>query len=207
MTLRFYYSPGSCALASHIVLEHVGADYEAIKLDFGSKQQLSPEYLAINPKGRVPALATDRGVITEPPEILLYLAQTFPDYCLAPLDDAFALAQLQSVTNWLCSTVHIAQAHFSRGYRWADDAASQAAMKAKAPQNMIDCFDWIERELLRGPWMMGEDFTIADPYLFTVGGWLAGDGVDIARFPRVAEHCQRMRELPAVQKVLPLHGL
>ena len=207
MKLRFYYGPRSCALASHIVLEHVGADFEAVKLDLAQKQQQSPEYLAINPKGRVPALVTDRGVITETPAILLYLAQTFPDYCLAPLDDAFALAQLQSVTNWLCSTVHIAQAPFSRGSRWADDAASQAAMKAKAPQNMIDCFDWIERELLRGPWMMGEDFTIADPYLFTVGGWLAGDGVDIARFPRVAEHCQRMRELPAVQKVLPLHGL
>ena len=207
MKLRFYYGPRSCALASHIVLEHVGADFEAVKLDLAQKQQQSPEYLAINPKGRVPALVTDRGVITETPAILLYLAQTFPDYCLAPLDDAFAQAQLQSVTNWLCSTVHIAQAHFSRGYRWADDAASHAAMKAKAPQNMIDCFDWIERELLRGPWMMGEDFTIADPYLFTVGGWLAGDGVDIARVPRVAEHCQRMRELPAVQKVLPLHGL
>ena len=207
MKLRLYYGPRSCALASHIVLEHVGADYEAVKLDLAAKQQQSPEYLAINPKGRVPALVTDRGVITETPAILLYLAQTFPDYYLAPLDDAFALAQLQSVTNWFCSTVHINQAHFSRGYRWADDAAAQAAMKAKAPHNMIDCFDWIERELLRGPWMMGEDFTIADPYLFTIGGWLAGDGVDIARFPCVAEHCQRMRELPAVQRVLPLHGL
>ena len=80
-------------------------------------------------------------------------------------------------------------------------------MKAKAPQNMSDCFDWIDRELLRGPWMMGEDFTIADPYLFTIGGWLATDGVDIAKFPRVADHARRMRELPAVQRVLPLHGL
>ena len=207
MTLRFYYSPGSCALASHIVLEHVGADYEAIKLDFGSKQQLSPEYLAINPKGRVPALATDRGVITETPAILLYLAQIYPDFYLAPLDDAFALAQLQSVNNWFCSTVHVVQAHFKRAYRWADDLAAQQAMQAKVPQNMIECFDWIERELLRGPWVMGEDFTVADPYLLTMANWLAGDGVDIARFPRVAEHCQRMRELPAVQRVLPLHGL
>ena len=132
MKLRLYYGPRSCALASHIVLEHVGADYEAVKLDLAAKQQQSPEYLAINPKGRVPALVTDRGVITETPAILLYLAQTFPDYYLAPLDDAFALAQLQSVTNWFCSTVHINQAHFSRGYRWADDAAAQAAMKAKA---------------------------------------------------------------------------
>lgn len=207
MSLRFYYAPRSCALASHIVLEHVGARYEAIKLDFAQKQQQSPEYLAVNPKGRVPALVTDRGLITETPAILFYLAQTNPDYCLAPLDDAFALAQLQSVTSWFCSTVHVAQAHFSRGYRWADDASAQAAMKAKVPQNMTECFNAIENGMLRGPWMMGEDFTIADPYLFTVAGWLAGDGVDIAQFPRVAEHAERMRELPAVRKVMPLHGL
>lgn len=207
MSLRFYFAPRSCALASHIVLEHVGASYEAIKLDFAQKQQQSPEYLAVNPKGRVPALVTDRGVITETPAILFYLAQTNPDYCLAPLDDAFALAELQSVTSWFCSTVHVAQAHFSRGYRWADDAQAQAAMKAKVPQNMTECFNAIENGMLRGPWMMGEDFTIADPYLFTVAGWLAGDGVDIAQFPRVAEHAERMRELPAVRKVMPLHGL
>lgn len=207
MTLRFYYSPRSCALASHIVLEQVGADYEAIKVDFGAKQQQSPEYLAVNPKGRVPALATDRGVITETPAILIYLAQTHPQAGLAPLDDAYSLAQLQSVNSWFCSTVHVAQAHFSRGYRWADDVGAQQAMKAKAPQNMVDAFDWIERELLLGPWMMGANLTVADPYLFTVCNWLAGDGIDIARFPRVQAHFQRMLALPAVQRVLPLHGL
>ena len=207
MTLRFYYSPRSCALASHIVLEHVGADYEAVKVDFTQKEQQSPEFLAINPKGRVPALVTDRGVLTETPAILLYLAQTYPDYSLAPVDDAFALAELQAVNSWFCSTVHVAQAHFSRGYRWADDEAAQQAMKVKAPQVMAECFDWIERELLRGPWMMGEDLTIADPYLFTLAGWLAGDGIDIARFPRVAAHRERMLDLPAVRKIAQLHGL
>ena len=207
MTPRFYYSPRSCALASHIVLEHIGSDFEAIKLDFQANQQRSPEYLAINAKGRVPALVTDRGVITETPAILLYLAQTNPQCGLAPLADPFALAELQAVTSWFCSTVHVAHAHGTRSARWSDDLTAQQSMKAKVQQNMIDCFDWIERELLRGPWVMGESFTVADPYLFTLTIWLGHNNVDLARYPRVADHYQRMLELPAVRKVLPLHGL
>jgi glutathione S-transferase len=207
MTARFYYSPRSCALASHIVLEHIGADFEAIRLDFQANQQRSAEYLAINAKGRVPALVTERGVITETPAILLYLAQTHPQSGIAPLDDPFALAELQAVNSWFCSTVHVAHAHGTRGARWADDATALQAMKAKVAQNMIDCFDWIERELLRGPWVMGKDFSVADPYLFTLTIWLMQNGVELARFPRVADHYQRMLALPAVQKIAPLHNL
>jgi glutathione S-transferase len=207
MTARFYYSPRSCALASHIVLEHIGADFEAIRLDFQANQQRSAEYLAINAKGRVPALVTERGVITETPAILLYLAQTHPQSGLAPLDDPFALAELQAVNSWFCSTVHVAHAHGTRGARWTDDASALQAMKAKVAQNMTDCFDWIERELLRGPWVMGKDFSVADPYLFTLTIWLMQNGVELARFPRVADHYQRMLALPAVQKIAPLHNL
>jgi glutathione S-transferase len=207
MTARFYYSPRSCALASHIVLEHIGADFEAIRLDFQANQQRSAEYLAINAKGRVPALVTERGVITETPAILLYLAQTHPQSGMAPLDDPFALAELQAVNSWFCSTVHVAHAHGTRGARWADDASALQAMKAKVAQNMTDCFDWIERELLRGPWMMGKNFSVADPYLFTLTLWLMQNGVELARFPRVADHYQRMLALPAVQKIAPLHNL
>jgi glutathione S-transferase len=194
-------------LASHIVLEHVGADFEAIRLDFQANQQRSAEYLAINAKGRVPALVTERGVITETPAILLYLAQTHPQSGVAPLNDPFALAELQAVNSWFCSTVHVAHAHGTRGARWADDASALQAMKAKVAQNMTDCFDWIERELLRGPWVMGKDFSVADPYLFTLTIWLMQNGVELARFPRVADHYQRMLALPAVQKIAPLHNL
>ncbi len=204
---RFYFAAGTCALASHIALEAAGADYQAVKLDFRANEQNAPDFLAINPKGRVPALLTARGVITETPALLLYIAQMHPQAGLAPLDDPFALAELQAVTSYLCATVHVAHAHRPRAYRWADDEAAQRCMQAKVTQNMGDCFAYIEGQLLRGPWVMGETFTIADPYLFTLGTWLAGDGVDIARFPRVAEHSQRVRALPAVQRVLPLHGL
>ena len=207
MTTRFYYGPKTCALATHIVLEYVGADYEAIKLDFRENQQRSKEYLAVNPKGRVPALVTDRGVITETPALLLYLAQTYPQAKVAPLDDPFALAEMQAANSWFCSTVHVAHAHGPRGSRWSDDPTALQSMKAKVSKNMNDCFDWIEEELLRGPWLMGANFTVADPYLFTMSSWLATDGVEMAKFPRVTEHFKRMLEMPAVRKVIPLHGM
>ena len=207
MTTRFYYGPKTCALATHIVLEYVGADYEAIKLDFRENQQRSKEYLAVNPKGRVPALVTDRGVITETPALLLYLAQTYPQAKVAPLDDPFALAEMQAANSWFCSTVHGAHAHGPRRSRWSDDPAALQSMKAKVSKNMTDCFDWIEEELLRGPWLMGANFTVADPYLFTMSSWLATDGVEMAKFPRVTEHYKRMLEMPAVRKVIPLHGM
>ena len=116
---KLYYAPGTCALASHIALEEAGADYTAERLDFKNNQQTTPDYLAINPKGRVPALVTDTGILTETPAILAFIAQSFPKAKLAPLDDPFAFAQVQSFNSYLCSTVHVSHAHKMRGYRWA----------------------------------------------------------------------------------------
>ena len=95
---KLYYAPGTCALASHIALEEAGASYTAERLDFKNNQQTSPQYLAINPKGRVPALVTDRGTLTETPAILAFIAQSFPQARLVP-DDPFAFAQAQSFNN------------------------------------------------------------------------------------------------------------
>ncbi|MEO7009330.1 MAG: glutathione S-transferase family protein [Caldimonas sp.] len=200
--LTLYFAPHTCALASHIALEKAGADYRIERVDFSKKQQQSPEYLRVNPKARVPALATERGVLTETPAILMYIAQTFPAAGLAPLDDPYALAQMQAFNSYLCSTVHIAHAHRMRGYRWADDPAAQAAMKAKVPQSVGDCFELIEREMFVGPWVMGRDFGICDPYLYTLAQWLEADGVDPARYPKIADHRRRMSDDPGVRKVV-----
>lgn len=204
--LELFYARRTCALASHIALEAAGADYKATALDFATAQQRSPEYLAVNPKGRVPALVTERGVLTETPAILLYVAQRFPHAGLAPLDDPFELAVMQAVNSYLCSTVHVAHAHKGRGARWADDESAHESMRRKVAQNMTDCFDLIQRDMLRGPWVMGERFSVADAYLFTITTWLPGDGVPIETFPRVAEHHRRMQDLPPVQRVMALHG-
>ena len=203
--LRLYYANNSCALASHLALEKAGAVYEASRVDFGAGQQRSPAYLAINPKGRVPALVTERGTLTETPAILAWIAQAHPQAGLAPLDDPFEFARLQAFNSYIASTVHVAHAHGRRASRWADDPAAQEAMQRKVPQTMTECFTLIEDALLAGPWVMGERYSVADPYLFTVAGWLAGDGVDIEAFPKVADHHRRMLADPAVQRVLALH--
>jgi glutathione S-transferase len=200
--LKLYYSPGSCALASHIALQEAGAAYTAERIDFKSSQQTSPEYLAINPKGRVPALVTDRGILTETPAVLAFIAQSFPQAKLAPLEDSFAFAQAQAFNSYLCSTVHVAHAHRVRAYRWANEEASFADMKRKVPETMGACFALIERSMLRGPWVMGDSYTICDPYLFTVAQWLEGDGVDVSAFPKVIDHRKRVAERPAVRQVM-----
>jgi len=199
---KLYYAPGTCALASHITLEEAGAPYTTERLDFKSNQQSSPEYLKLNPKGRVPTLVTDHGILTETPAMLAFIAQSFPKAKLAPLEDAFAFAQVQAFNSYLCSTVHVAHAHKGRGYRWATDESSFADMKRKVPQTVGACFALIERDMLKGPWVMGEQYTVCDPYLFTLALWLEGDSVDLAALPKVADHRKRMSERPAVKKVL-----
>ena len=134
--------------------------------------------------------------------ILAFIAQSFPKAHLAPIDDPFAFARLQAFNSYLCSTVHVAHAHRVRGYRWVDDDAAVAAMKRKVAQNMGECFALIEARMFEGPYVMGATYTIADAYLFTLAQWLEGDGVDLARLPKIADHRQRVTDRPAVQKVL-----
>ena len=183
-----------------------GALYEAVRLDFGSHAQRSPEYLTINPKGRVPALVTESGTLTETPALLMFVAQRFPAAELAPLSDPFALAQAQEFNSYLCATVHVAHAHGRRGTRWADDAAAIEAMKRKVPATMTECAALIEHKMLKGPWVMGEQYTICDPYLFTIGSWLEGDGVDTTKLPGILEHRKRMLTRPTVQKAVATEG-
>lgn len=197
-----YYTPHTCALASHIALEQAGADYEIRRNDFSTNEQRSPEYLRVNPKGRVPALVTSRGILTETPAILAFVAQSFPMARLAPLDDPFALAQVQSFNSYLCATAHVAHSHRMRGNRWADDPMAIEAMKRKVPQSVGECFDLIEHEMLQGPWVMGSTYTVCDMYLFTLAQWLEADGVDLRRLPKVVDHRCRLSENPAIAKVI-----
>jgi glutathione S-transferase len=202
--MKFYFAPHTCALATHIALEEAGASYEAQRVDFTKSEQRGEAYLAINPKGRVPSLVTDKGVLTETPAMLLYVAQLYPQARLAPLGDPWALAQVQAFNSYLCSTVHVAHAHRMRGYRWADDPAAIEAMKRKVPQSVGECFDLIERTMFAGPWVFGDMYTISDPYLFTIAQWWEADGVDPARFPKLADHRRRMAERPAVRRAIAM---
>src|SRR5471030_2137070 len=107
MMIKLFYAAHTCALASHICLEEVGAEYATVRVDFASTEQRSPGYLGINPKGRVPAMVTDRGILTETPAMLVFVAQSFPAAKLAPLDDPFLFAEIQAFNSYLCSSLHI----------------------------------------------------------------------------------------------------
>jgi glutathione S-transferase len=202
MVITLFYAPHTCSLASHIALEDAAAEYATARINFADDEQRKPAYLAVNPKGRVPALATGRGVLTETPAMLAFIAQSFPLARLAPLDDPFFFAEVQAFNSFLCATLHVAHAHRMRGNRWADDPAAIAAMQRKVPESVSACYDLIEASMLRGPWVMGESYTICDPYLFTMAQWLEQDGVDPSRFPKVISHRRRMSERPAVRKAI-----
>lgn len=200
-----FYAPDTCALATHIAFKDAGllsgVDYALRRVDFARLEQRAPEYLAVNPKGRVPALVTPRGILTETPAMLAFVAQSYPVAGLAPLDDPFAFAELQAFNSFICATLHVAHAHRMRGHRWVDenDRAAIKAMQDKVPESVGACYDLIETGMLKGPWVMGDAYTVADPYLFTLAQWLEEDGVDPARIPKVMDHRARMAVLANVK--------
>jgi len=190
----------SCALASHIALEEAAADYTVTRLDFKAGQQKSPEYLKVNPKARVPALVTDHGTITETPAVLFYIGQMFPKANLLP-QRPFDFARMQDFNSYLCSTVHPNHAHGFRGARWSDDPIVIEGLKNKVARNVHENFALIQDTYLKGPWVMGEQFTIADIYLYTIATWLEHDSVDVNTLPKIKDHRERVGARPAVQKV------
>jgi glutathione S-transferase len=199
-----YYARDTISLATLIALEEVGAAYETVRIDFARSEQRSPDYLKVNPKGRMPSLVTERGILTETPAILVYVAQRFGRPDLALIDDPFAFARVQAFNAYLCSTLHVAHAHRMRGTRWVDagDTAALEAMRRHVPVSVGAIYDLIESDMLEGPWVMGERYTICDPYLFTLVQWLEQDGVEPARIPKVMAHRKRMAERASVRKAI-----
>jgi glutathione S-transferase len=206
--IRLYYAPGACSLAVHIALEEAGAEFELERVDFRAGAQRSPAYLAVNPKGRVPTLQTDRGVLTECVAILAWIAQSWPEARLAPLEDAWAFAQMQSFNAFLASSVHPAWAHVSRPERYADGEAAAAAMRNKGPEALGGFYRIIEERFADGqPWANGEAYTVSDPYLAVITGWIMGRALlDFAQFPAAADHRRRTLERPAAQRALAREG-
>jgi glutathione S-transferase len=199
--MRLYYAPGTISVAVAIALHEAGLRFETAKIDFREAEQTRPAYLAINPKGRVPTLEVDGLRLTETGALLEYIAELAPDAQLVP-DDAISKAQMRSVMYYLASTMHVNHAHKMRGARWADRAESHADMAAKVTETMTASARFVEESCLQGPFVMGDRFTIADPYTFVVCNWLAGDGVTLSDFPGIAAFLERMRSRASVQAVI-----
>ncbi len=198
--MQLYYAPGTISIAVAIALQEAGLDFESIKIDFAAKEQSGTGYAQINPNGRVPALVVDGGILTETGALLEYVADTAPTAELRPTDPLL-LARMREVMFYLASTMHVAHAHKMRGSRWASKTSSYKDMTAKVPQTMSDCCAYISSNGLRGPFVLGEQISIADCYLYTICTWLDGDGVTIDDFPKIKSFMAAMEQRDSVRAV------
>lgn len=200
--MKLYLSPGACSLSPHIVLEELGIAHETESVNLKTKVTASgASYLAINPKGYVPALQLDNGeVLTEGPAIVQYLADQQPDKKLAPPNGSLARYQLQSWLNFIGTELH---KNFSPFF----NPAAPDEMKAIARANIERRLGYLNEQLEGRPHLLGEDFTVADAYLFTVLGWTQVIGLDLSPWARVAAFQARVAARPAVQRTLKAEGL
>jgi glutathione S-transferase len=201
--LKLYYSPGACALGSHIALEESGADFELSRVDLRQGEQKTPEYLAVNPVGSTPALVTDEGILTENLVIMGYIAQTHPEAKLADVKSSFWFGKMQAFNGYLASSLHpaVGKALFARPplEGEARDAAIEFAMSK---------YRMVEDTLFKGPWAMGDNYTVADGYLLVFTRWAKQAGLlDPARFPKLNDHLTRMQARPAVQRAMTTEGI
>jgi glutathione S-transferase len=209
--MKLFYAPGACSLASHITLEDVGANFEPIKIDFGSSQQQSAEYLAINPKGRVPALVDNGEVITESPAILRYISRRFPEANLWPegiLEDARCAEWL----SWCVSSVHVAFSHIGRSCRYAIGESAFREVEAKGRETTRDIWGQVETRLAarKTQWAASDSFSVADPYLFTFWHWGRNPQLNYDMpedFPVWTEHARRLCERFGVRRALEREGI
>ena len=199
--LTLYYSPGACSMASHITCEESGATYQpqAVALPKGEHKQ--PEYLKINPRGKVPALKTDDGVITENTAILTYLAKSYPDAKLLPKDLA-GEARCISMMAWLSNTVHPCFTHIFRPERFSDDQNAHAGIKESGRKAFWANLQEIDSLVNGNQWMQGSQFTTCDPYALVFYGWGKRIDLPVTELKSYTAWKDRMVQRPAVRKIL-----
>jgi glutathione S-transferase len=207
MDLKLYFGAGACSLAPHIVLEELGLPYSTQKLNLAEGDQRKPEYLKLNPNGRVPTLVVDGKPLTENVAILTFLGGGFPQKGLWP-KETWSQAMLLSALAWCSNTIHPAFAHLIRAARYADDAAAQESVKAKARETFGDCLKQVDGWLGMTPkWMMGEQFTVGDPYLLVFYRWGNRNAFPMKSFANYTRHANAMLARPAVKKVMADEGI
>lgn len=210
MTSRtLYYAPGACSLAAHIVLEESGLPFEGRALDLARGDQRSAHYLAVNDRGRVPALVEDGWVLTECAAIMRHVARQVPAKELWP-SGLREQAAADEWLGWLACNHHVAYAHVRRAERYTDDETAFDGIRAKAADTYGDLCTMTEVRLSHGGWAVGENYTAADAYLLVFWVWGRGPALkfDMAgRFPAWTAHARRVAARPAVQAVLAREGL
>jgi len=208
--LTLYHSPGACSGGAHLALEESGLAYEIARVALADGQQRSPEYLRLNPKGRVPVLVDGTFVLTEAAAILRYIARLAPDAGLWPADPQ-ADGRCAEWLAWLASGVHVTYAHVRRPERYADSDAGKTEVVAKGRVTTRAVWQQVEDKLAAqgSDWAAGDAFSVADLYLFVFWTWGKGQvlGYDMeADFPHWTAHARRVAARPAVQRVQARDG-
>ncbi len=206
MAIKLYYSPGACSLAAHIVIEEVGVPYETQRLNFAEGDQRKPEYLRINPRGRVPALVVDGEVLTENIGILAYFGGGYPQAGLWP-EKTWDQAKLVSTLGWFSNTVHPAYGHVVRSERYVDDEAAKEAIKVKGRASFWAYLEEIDRLLAGRKWCIANQYTVADPYLLVFYRWANRQKLPVSELKNYRALIDRLLARPAVQKVMADEGI
>jgi glutathione S-transferase len=201
--LTLYYSPGACSMAPHIALEEAGAQYALQLVSIPNGEQQAPEYLNVNPRGKVPALRTDDGVLTENVAILTYLACLFPQAKLLP-EEPIDMARCISHMAYLSNTVHSAFTHIVRPGRFATAAAAHENVKATGRENAWKLLQELDGLLAGKEWVLGSQYTAADPYTLVIYGWGKHNRMPVEQLKNYTAFRDRMLQRRAVQKVLEL---
>ncbi len=200
--MKLYYLPGACSLSPNIVAHEAGIPLTLEKVDGKTKVTVSGEnFLDVNPKGYVPALRLDDGqVLTEGPAIVQYLADLKPETGLAPPHGTLARYRLQEMLGYINSELH-------KTFSPLFDPASSDDLKAERTAYLKRRYSYIEGILGKQPYLLGEHFTVADAYLFTVTNWARVVKLDLGAFPALIAYQQRIAERPAVQDAMRAEGL
>lgn len=199
--ITLHYAPGACSIAAHIVLEEIGQPFEARPVSLRKGQQYEPAYLAINPRGKVPALSTAEGIVTENVAILTYLADLAPEKGLLPRD-GFARAQALSWLGFLTSELHGSYGPLFAPQRFIDGEEVQAALKEKARTRLAGNLADVDGRLAGRDWALG-DFSVVDAYLYPFFHWAKTYmGFDMTPYANYSGHHARMQARPSVQRVL-----
>jgi glutathione S-transferase len=200
--MKLYYSPGACSLSVHITLHESGLAFEPVLASTKTHQlKDGTDYYTINPLGAVPLLELDDGTrLTEGPAIVQYIADLVPDKQLAPASGTLARAQLQSWLNFISTELH-------QGFSPLFNPATPADYKPVAINKLLSRLKWVDGELAGKSFLMGDAYSVADPYLFNVTNWARFVGVDISGFANLAALRERVAARPAVQAAMKAEGL
>ena len=200
--MKLYYASGACSLSPHIVAHEAGIPLELQKVDLkGKAMRTEGDYLAVNPKGYVPALQLDNGeLLTEGPVIVQYLADLKPESQLAPPPGSFARYRLQEMLGYINSELH-------KSYSPLFNPATPAETRAERQAYLLRRYTVVETQLQGRSYLFGDRFSVADAYLFTVTNWARMVKVDLGQFPNVLAFQERAAVRPAVQAAMRAEGL